>query len=365
MPLVLAIEPDLRQAAIVKRVIKEKVQADVSVVDSRDAAIEAIRARVPDVLLLSVLLSPRDEQELIAHLRTLDNAEHLQTHTIPQLASSLQRSEEGQGLLGRFRRKKEPTVAGCDPDAFAEEVRVFVNRAEEQKRERELYPKRSIVKEIKNAQAAAQAAPEPAPATGSSWDSPFEWPASGSSAARTSVPAESLIAHREPQIPDHEPLILDRGSLTPEPTATAEPLIAPPDSVLPPFEPNADSPIRHSALVTGSPVSSIYDRVEFPSSVAAPPPPRAPEPEPEPEPELAALPEPLPEPPPDTLAPFFMFDRARGLRRDAARWMRVDAGTVERPARTLTREADPAEQELAMADPIHVRIRTIRVQPAA
>ena len=57
MPLVLAIEPDLRQAAIVKRIVREKVLADVAVVDSPDAALEAMRTSVPDVLLISVLRS--------------------------------------------------------------------------------------------------------------------------------------------------------------------------------------------------------------------------------------------------------------------------------------------------------------------
>ena len=66
LPLVLAIEPDLRQAAIVKRVVKERVQADVVVVDSRDAAIAAINAAVPDVVLVSMLLSPRDEEEILS-----------------------------------------------------------------------------------------------------------------------------------------------------------------------------------------------------------------------------------------------------------------------------------------------------------
>src|SRR6266571_1037780 len=61
--LVLAIEPDLRQAAIVKRIVREKVGAEVTVVDSRDAAIEAMRTAVPDVLLISALLSPRDEDD--------------------------------------------------------------------------------------------------------------------------------------------------------------------------------------------------------------------------------------------------------------------------------------------------------------
>jgi len=57
-PLVLAIEPDPRQAAIIKRIVREKALADVAVVDSRDAAIEAMRTSMPDVLLLTALKSP-------------------------------------------------------------------------------------------------------------------------------------------------------------------------------------------------------------------------------------------------------------------------------------------------------------------
>ena len=113
LPLVLAIEPDLRQAAIVKRVVKERVHAEIVVVDSRDAAIAAIRTAIPDVLLVSALLSPRDEDDLMAHLRALEGATHLQTHTIPQLASALGRDEEdgGGGLFSSFRRKKQAASA--------------------------------------------------------------------------------------------------------------------------------------------------------------------------------------------------------------------------------------------------------------
>ena len=137
-PLVLAIEPDLRQAAIVKRIIREKVLADVAVVDSREAAMDAMRTTIPDVLLLSALMSPRDEDELIAHLRTLDHADHLQTHTIPQLASTLNpiESRGPRGLLSAFRRKKEPESApsGCDPELFAEEIRTFLQQAADKKK---------------------------------------------------------------------------------------------------------------------------------------------------------------------------------------------------------------------------------------
>lgn len=142
MPLVLAIEPDLRQAAVLKRVVRETTGADVAVVDSRDAAVDAIARAMPDVLLLSALLSPRDEDDLVQHLRTLSGAEHLQTHTIPQLASSLEgpdaRGGAVRGLFKAFRRKKTtPAVsAGCDPAAFAEQVRTFIEQAAQRREER-------------------------------------------------------------------------------------------------------------------------------------------------------------------------------------------------------------------------------------
>ena len=138
MPLVLAIEPDHRQATTLKHVVREIVRADLVLVDSRDAAISAIDAQLPDVILVTALLSPRDEEELISHLRRLDGAEHLQTHTIPQLAGSRGEPEprSGGGLLGKFRKKKEPEQNfGCDPELFAEEIRTFLARAAQMKTE--------------------------------------------------------------------------------------------------------------------------------------------------------------------------------------------------------------------------------------
>ena len=117
MPLVLAIEPDLKQAAILKRIVREQVRADLVLVESREAAISAIDAQLPDVILVTALLSPRDEEELIAHLRPLTGAEHLQTHTIPQLASGRVQEAPGGGLFGKFRKKKdaEAPLEGFDP----------------------------------------------------------------------------------------------------------------------------------------------------------------------------------------------------------------------------------------------------------
>ena len=229
-PLVLAIEPDLRQAAIVKRIVREKVLADVAVVDSREAAMDAMRTTIPDVLLLSALMSPRDEDELIAHLRTLDHADHLQTHTIPQLASTLNpiESRGPRGLLAAFRRKKEPESApsGCDPELFAEEIRMFLQQAADKKRERanarpDAAPADTTWR-VAHAQkaaapvAGAEVVAEAESSASSSWASPFEW--KPSSASFTMADPEAVAAMPAPSLPDPEP-----------PMANFESRIAPPE----------------------------------------------------------------------------------------------------------------------------------------
>ena len=240
-PLVLAIEPDLRQANIVKRIVREKALADVAVVDSLDAAIEAMRTAMPDVLLLSALMSPRDEDDLIAHLKTLDNAGHLQTHTIPQLASALKpEGRSGRGLLSAFRRKKEqePAAAGCDPDLFAEEIVLFLKRAAEKKRELQYSDQpapdmrpSAAGKKAKPSEPHAQAETQ---GQSSSWSSPFEWkPANPSSLIST--PYSRIVTPDQP-------------AEAPEPMPPAEPLI-PASVAAESFSPELDAhePLTYSA----------------------------------------------------------------------------------------------------------------------
>jgi CheY-like chemotaxis protein len=310
VPLVLAIEPDLRQAAIVKRIVREKVHADVAVVDSRDAALEAMRTTVPDVLLISALLSPRDEDELVAHLRTLDDADHLQTHTIPQLASSLGPGEEraSRGLLSAFRRKKEPegVPSGCDPDMFAEEVRSYLQRAADRKRER-LEARSHGAPDDRAWRTATPGMKEPEPiadapveAASSSWASPFEWKPSSPSTSiahpeSRSADPEPRLATPEPRLADPEPrsapsepigpeslmahlrppsgiLSVDKlASAAAEPWTISEPLIAASSALAPEVEWPVvlDAPIVLDSPVVGAPpvLVAAVDAI-----VAAPPP---------------------------------------------------------------------------------------------
>jgi len=228
LALVLAIEPDIRQATILKRIVREQVRADLVLVDSRDAALAALTARIPDVILLTALLSPRDEEELLTYLRTLAGVQHVQTHTIPQLASTaadLESRAGGGGLFGKLLRKKEPDqkpIPGCDPDLFADQIRTFIERATERKSEAvdalqqraahlefQVRPSPQAVDAAADAVASfSEPTAEPAPAGGSAWASPFEWrpasrtnvaPASPSSTLITSVPLAVVAEDQEEQ----------------------------------------------------------------------------------------------------------------------------------------------------------------------
>ncbi len=129
MSVILVIQPDAPQAKVL-RDVSRRIGADLVVVDSVKRAVDAIGRHVPDLILLSAFLSPRDEDTLMATLRSLEGTSHLQTLSIPQFRSA----EEAKGKKSGFgfRKKQKPTVAlGADPAAFADEVIALLLRATE------------------------------------------------------------------------------------------------------------------------------------------------------------------------------------------------------------------------------------------
>jgi hypothetical protein len=129
---VLVIQPDSAQTEALRRIFR-RVGAELVLVHSTLEAMDAIAMRMPDLILLSTLLSPRDEDVLMAHLRTLDGASHLQTLTIPQFRSATAPEEPARKSGFSFRKKKPKAAApvGCDPTVFAEEVVAHLLRANE------------------------------------------------------------------------------------------------------------------------------------------------------------------------------------------------------------------------------------------
>ncbi len=131
MPLILAIEPDRRQANQLKSMVRARLDAELVLADSAERALAALGDRVPDLILTSALLSPKDEIALDERLRSLDRSgSHVQTLTIPMLAAPQQAKSAG-GMLSALRRGRssKATHEGCDPGVFAEQCAEYLERA--------------------------------------------------------------------------------------------------------------------------------------------------------------------------------------------------------------------------------------------
>jgi hypothetical protein len=130
MSIVLAIEPDRRQAAHLTALARQLVDAELVLADTTERALDAIGNRVPDLVLVPALLSPQDDAALAAALRVIAAAAHVRTLTIPVLASGITRAPAG-GMLAKWRKHRPaPTEPdGCDPAVFGEQISAYLREA--------------------------------------------------------------------------------------------------------------------------------------------------------------------------------------------------------------------------------------------
>jgi CheY-like chemotaxis protein len=136
MPLILAIEPDRRQASQLTAVVRGRLHAELVLADSAAKALSALGDRVPDLVLTPAFLSTKDEAMLAERLRELDAAAaHVQTLTIPVLATQEPRSSSGRGLFGLLGERDSSNAApdGCDPAVFAEQCAAYLEHAATQR----------------------------------------------------------------------------------------------------------------------------------------------------------------------------------------------------------------------------------------
>jgi hypothetical protein len=138
MALILAIESDRRQVNHLTAMVRGKLHAELVLGDTAEGALDRLGERVPDLILASPLLSPKDEQALSDRLRGLNGmAAHVQMLTLPVFASPRSRQAPAarggvlSALLGE--RAPESTPDGCDPAVFAEQCQEYLRRAEEEK----------------------------------------------------------------------------------------------------------------------------------------------------------------------------------------------------------------------------------------
>src|ERR1700737_2775382 len=113
MALILAIEPDRRQAAQLTSLIQTRAGAELVLAETTEQALGVIGDRVPDLVLVPALLAPQDDATLATALRVIAAAAHVQTLTIPVFAAPA--ATRGLGVLAKWRRGRTQSASpeGC------------------------------------------------------------------------------------------------------------------------------------------------------------------------------------------------------------------------------------------------------------
>lgn len=137
-PVILAVEPDQHQAAQLTALFRRQFEAELVLASSTSAALAKLHGRIPELVLTSALMPPRDEVALLQWLRELGpKAAHVQTVTIPLLASETPQEKKRGGGLSFGWEKPAPaaTPDSCDPAVFADWISVYLDLATTQRDE--------------------------------------------------------------------------------------------------------------------------------------------------------------------------------------------------------------------------------------
>jgi len=113
-----------------RRLVRQHLNAEVTLVTSTTAAIAVMGEQAPDVVLTSSLVGPRDEKRLAAHLRQAPSLRHLPILTIPPIVDERDTSGARQrGLLWRLLGRRTRDWPTCDLEAVASRIREAVEQA--------------------------------------------------------------------------------------------------------------------------------------------------------------------------------------------------------------------------------------------
>jgi hypothetical protein len=129
MSVILVVEPDAAQAALLSETLPDRVGAELAVASSCEEATAALNGRVPDLLLFGRDVSPEEQARVLGALSPVADPATILTHQIPELRTADVRPRQS-GLFGF--RKSAAAVAespGWDPTLFAEQIAAHLERA--------------------------------------------------------------------------------------------------------------------------------------------------------------------------------------------------------------------------------------------
>jgi hypothetical protein len=127
MDLILAIEPDDAQAAVLGRMLPDRVGAELLVVSTAEAGVAALDRRVPDVLLVGRDAPADAIERLVAALSA--NGLVPQQLPVPELRIEEETPRKAWRLPFGRTRQVAAVAEGWDPTLFAEQVATCLDKA--------------------------------------------------------------------------------------------------------------------------------------------------------------------------------------------------------------------------------------------
>jgi hypothetical protein len=137
MASILAIESDSTRRHLLQTLVTEHVTADLTIADTVHAAIAHLARQVPDLILAPTLLSPRDSESLITHVKREAPA-YVQLLTIPALDLLVEPPAPDERRLQVFRRRRPVNLERqYDPGMVGTQIRDRLERARTLRQEEE------------------------------------------------------------------------------------------------------------------------------------------------------------------------------------------------------------------------------------
>ena len=125
----LAIEPDREQAQMLKQMLDGSIGGTLRVVRSTDEALDSFVDSIPDLILMSPLLAPHDEEQIVTRLAAMGvDGAHVKLLSIPRVVDDP--PAEKKRRFGWQTSKTLPSSSsGRDPSQFANEVAEYLSEA--------------------------------------------------------------------------------------------------------------------------------------------------------------------------------------------------------------------------------------------
>jgi hypothetical protein len=141
---ILAIEPDAACREHLRSLLTERIDAEIDVAASAEAAAGAMHARRPDLVLTSAVLPPRAEEQVIDALKHLDPDGAVPVITVPPMLDPAGQPEGRRGMFTRISRRRSPSRPVYDAAALVARIQEALRQVREASEQPRIRPVRLV-----------------------------------------------------------------------------------------------------------------------------------------------------------------------------------------------------------------------------